>query len=135
MPHRLNDPDLSKRFQLQAASAILFFGQGVTLRKYISASGGNPELGIGDQWCYQLRPAIANLTELKLNEVQMIGGQNAQGGYMMEMLDRPDARDEIQYPAQSGLIYRVASEPVQENIGNTLYWKFYTLRAQISGSY
>lgn len=131
---RFPDPDLARRFQQQVSESMDLFGQPITLRKFIGVSGGNPEFGIGDQWLYQLRPSQADMRELKLGEIQMVGGQDYQGGYMFSMIDRPNPRDEIIYPAQTGLIYRVASEPVSENIGANLFWSFIGLRGQGTGN-
>lgn len=135
MPNRLPDPDLARHFRQQIAESIQFFGSDITLRKFIGVSAGSPEFGIGDTWIYQQRPARAEMRELKPSEIQMVGGQDYQGGYYFTMADRPFPRDEIQFPAQSGLVYRIATEPVPENIGTTLYWSFIGLRGQGTGNF
>lgn len=130
------NPDIALKLQQQAAYSNNFFGQSVTHRKYISASGGNPEFGIGDTWIYQERPAIANMRELTPQEVQQVGGQVYRGGYYMYTLFQPDARDEIRYPvAPTGEIFRVASQPVVTQIGANLYFGFIALRGSVTGTY
>jgi hypothetical protein len=123
-------PDLTNKLQNYIASGMALFGQPVTLRKYISASAGNPELGIEDRLCYQNRPTQMELRLLSLEELQMIGGQDLRGTFETISIDPITRRDEVIY---NGELYQFISEPEQEVIGARIYSKGFMARASITG--
>src|ERR1051325_865187 len=127
------DPDTVRRMRDQMVTIDTTFGEPATLRKYISASGGNPEYGIGDTWMYQARPTIADMRALRPDEIQMVGGQNYQGGYYFWTLDEVNERDEIIYPVHNGEVFRVATKPDRDT--NNMKWGFIGLRAQVTGQF
>ena len=132
---RIADPDIARRMRGQVDFSMQFFGQDATMRKYISASAGVPEAGVGDAWMYQLRPIKIDLRELKLNEIQALGGQAVNGAYHVNTMEQPNLRDEIIYPVNGGTTFRIASEPIQEQIGNILYWGFVMVKSEVTGTY
>lgn len=133
MPMNLPSPDIALRLRQQAQFVNDFFGQDMTLRKFIGVSAGNPEFGIGDTWLYQYRPIRADMRDLTQTEMQMVGGQNYAGGYYFSLPDSPNERDEIIYPVNGGETFRIASKPVAEQIGANLFWGVIGLRAQVTG--
>jgi hypothetical protein len=124
------NPDLVNKMQRYIASGMDMFGQPITLRKYVSASAGNPDLGIADQLCYQERPTQCELRVLSLVEMQAVGGQDIRGTYEVMIVDSVDLRDEIIY---NGETYRWMSQPEQEVIGARIYSKGLIQRASITG--
>jgi hypothetical protein len=125
-------PDLVNKLHQYMASGMGFFGQPVTLKKYVSASAGNPEFGIDDKLCYQYRPATMELRPLTIEESQMVGGQTIGGSYEYVSLEPVSLRDEVLF---AGEVYRAVSYPDKEVIGETLYWKGIMQRASITGFY
>jgi hypothetical protein len=125
-------PDLVNKLQGYMASGMGFFGQPITLRRYISASAGNPEMGLADRLCYQDRPSMAELRMLSLEEAQVVGGQDIRGTYEMVTTDPVTLRDQVVYLKES---YRLLSEPERQIIGETLYYKSLIQRASITGFY
>lgn len=129
------DPDLAKRLREQMVFVDNFFGEPVTLRKYLSTSGANPEFGLGDSATYQARPSVAVMRALRPDEIQMVGGQSYAGGYYFWTLDEVKERDEIVYPVVNGEVFRVASKPDVDTMGGNLKWGFIGLRGQVTGQY
>lgn len=128
-------PDIARRIREQMVHVDTFHGEPVTIRKYISASGGSPELGLGDVSQYQLRPSVAEKRALSPDEIQMVGGQNYRGGYYFWTLDEVNERDEIVSPVHGGEVFRVATKPDVDGIGGNLKWGFIGLRAEVTGKW
>ena len=114
------NPDLAKTFQYQVASSMQLFGQTVSYKRYISASGGQPEYGLGDSAQYQPRPSQWQLRPLTVQEIQAVGGQNIAGGFEVFAPHPIFQRDEVTY---SNTSYRIVSVPSMEQIGNSLYYR------------
>jgi hypothetical protein len=108
------------------------FGQPATIRKYVSASAGQPEFGIGDKLCYQSRPTNMWLRALSVEETQMVGGQTVGGAYEFKSISRIDLRDEIIY---AGELYRVKSYPEMNAFGDVIYFRGIMERASVTGFY
>src|SRR5574342_574241 len=106
--------------QKQIYSATELFGQSIDWRQYISSSGSYPEFGQYDTPSYAVKQSLWQLRSLKLEELQMIGGQQYAGGYEVATQDPIDARDEMVYDGQ---VFRCVTQPIAEGIGDTLYWK------------
>ena len=128
-------PRVAQRIREQMVHVDTFFGEPVTIRKYISASGGSPEVGLGDALQYQLRPSMADKRALRPDEIQMVGGQNFRGGYYFWTLDEVKERDEIMFPVHNGEVFRVATKPDVDSIGGALKWGFIGLRAEVTGQF
>lgn len=126
------NPDLVNKLENYMASGMSMFGQAVTLRKFVSASAGNPDLGIADRFYYQDRPTQMELRILSIEETQLIGGNELRGSMEAICLDTVDTRDEVVYNRE---VYRILSQPENETIGRTLYRKFLIQRASITGFY
>lgn len=120
--HRMLSKSVSESFNL--------FSHSVTWKYYVSASAGTPEAGIGDSWCYQLRPGRADLKPLTFEEIQMIGGQNIIGGYRVYSQVEPQNRDEMIYDGQT---YRAISQPIHAHIGNPLWWETVFVAGDVTG--
>lgn len=125
-------PDLVNKLQNYMASGMLMFGQPITLRKYVSASAGSPELGIEDKLCYQNRPTTCELRMLSILEAQAVGGQDIRGTFEVMIIDPVDLRDEIIY---NGETYRWMSQPEREVVGGYIYSKGLISRASVTGFY
>ena len=125
-------PDIVKKIQSYVGSGMSMFGQSVDLRKFISASAGNPDFGIADKLYYQSRPTLMELRVLSIEEVQMIGGQDIRGTLEFVSKDPVDMRDEVLY---NGVTYRCLSQPERETIGATLFWRGIVQRASITANF
>lgn len=129
---RFPDADLSRYLQSRMASSIQFFGQSVTYKKYISASGSYPEFGMGDTGMYQLRPATFQIRPLTVDETQAMGGQIVGGSLAVWSTEPVGQRDEMVY---QGTAYRCTNVPTMEQIGNTLYYRSIFTVSQVTGAY
>lgn len=129
MPNKLN-PDLVQKLQNYIGSGMTFFGQSVTLRKFISASAGNPDMGIADKLMYQNRPTQMELRLLSLEELQAIGGQDLRGTFEVISVEPVTQRDEIIYNSET---YRFIGPPEKEVVGATIYHKGFVERGSITG--
>ena len=129
---RANDPDLARHMSRQVASSMELFGQKIEWRRYVSASGGYPEYGIGDSATQQFRPAQWMLEPLTIEEIQMAGGQEYNGGIKVMTLEPFGQRDEMRYENR---IYRCAAQPVQSYVGSNLYWRGVFVLAQVTGQF
>lgn len=103
-----------KRIAGQAiANPLLHAGQTATWRQYVSASAGNPMLGMGDSACYREStitgvfgspPAL-----LRLSQAQTPGGAVIQADFLVSTRERLGRRDELVW---NGEVYRVEGDPV-----------------------
>lgn len=117
---KFTNPDFAKRLKGQVRVSNEIFGTNVEWRRYISSSGGMPELGYGDSAMFQARPARWMLGTPDIEEIQTLGGNSYQGMYMVQSVDQIDARDEMKF---SGNIYRCVSQPRPAHIGGDLYYR------------
>ncbi len=129
---RIPDPDMVRRLQQQAADQFAFFGHDATLRKYISASGAQPEVGLGDSWRYQARPVQIDFRPLRMDELATLGGQGINEAHRVAMPQEPGPRDEIVY---DGKTYRIVSPINHEHIGGVLFWTFVMARGEVTGTW
>lgn len=132
MSPRVPNLDTVRHMQRQAGSASDFYGAAVTWRKYISASAGNPEAGVADSACFQLRPARWDLKPLTIQETQMLGGQQFGGSIRVRARDEINARDEMVYLNR---VYRFVTDPMTDRMGEMQYWEVIAARADVTGFY
>lgn len=125
-------PDISRKLKSYVGTGMAFFGQRATWRKYISASAGNPDLGISDKLFYQERPAQMEFRSLTMEEFQMVGGQDIRGTYEIITVEPVGLRDEIVY---NGETYRMISVPESDVLGDVLLHRSYVQRASVTGYY
>jgi hypothetical protein len=125
-------PEMVKRLRNNVSDSINLFGHSVILRKYISASAGNPDLQIADKLCYQERPTRMDVAQITLEEAQAMGGFDIRGTYKVLAAEKVEMLDEI---ICDGETYRVLSLPDDVVVGSPLSYSFLMQRASITGFY
>lgn len=125
-------PDQVRSIKRWMQTGMDWFGQPVTLRKYISASAGNPEFGIADKLCYQPIPTNMEFSMLNVEEMQAIGGVNIQGAFSVVSILPITLRDEIIYMGET---YRLIGQPEVDTVSDAIYWRGIAQRASITGFY
>ncbi len=126
------DPDTLRQVQRHMASGMTMFSHSVIWRKYISASAGDPDMGISDKLMYQSRSTQMQLKQLSLEEAQLVGGQDIYGSYEIVTTDPVGLRDEVIYDGET---YRVQGLPDHELLGGVIYYRGIIQRASITGFY
>lgn len=125
-------PDISEKLKGYVATGMSFFGQRATWRKYISASAGDPSLGIADRLFYQERQTQMEFRSLTMEEFQAVGGQDIRGTYEIVTVEPLGLRDEVVY---NGETYRMFTVPEQDSLGVVLLYRSYIQRASVTGFY
>lgn len=117
---RIADPAFRERLKRQITGSVDIFGTPVEWRRYISSSGGQPELGIGDSACFQPRPSTWIISTPTIEEIQSMGGEVFGGEYMVQSVEQIDARDEMKL---SGRNYRCVTQVTPARVGGDLYYR------------
>lgn len=89
-------------------------GYTATWRQYISASAGDPDLGLGDQLYYREQVVTALIGSVSgSRERQTMAGIMTSDEVMVSMREHLARRDELRW---RGVTYRVESDPVPASL-------------------
>jgi hypothetical protein len=124
MPYR--NPDLT-RMSLQAANVFQYAGQTATWHQFLTATTGNPIVGIGGsaQYRHQTISALFTSGVLRQGEMQSPGGLIAGVAFQVTTREKLSRNDTLTW---RGTEYQVESDPVPSRFAN--FWVAQLKRAQ-----
>ena len=117
-------PNQQRMAQQQAATILQHAGQTATWRKYVSASTGNPLVGLGSALYYSERIITAQLfgqpgQGFNLPDGQRMVGQLTEGEFVMACREEMGTQDELRW---RGDTYRIESDRVPTRIGGNFMY-------------
>jgi len=102
-------PDFGQ-IQRQSRQLAEHLGETATWKKYVSASAGRPEAGIGDEPCYVHVTITGLFVPVSFDEIAVAGGQLVAGDMRATLVDcLPSKQDEIVW---SGVVYRIEADTI-----------------------
>ena len=114
-------PQPQRQARQQAEQIYKFAGETGTWRKFVSATTGNPVIGLGSAVYYQERPITAHLygqpgMALNLPENATMAGMLAVGQFLASTTEPLGRQDELIW---RGVTYRVDGDTVPNHIAGT----------------